>query len=440
MLKKLSKLLHSIPLLLFFQSGVVSLIIGLLSIYRDRLIVQSYNAGPVSDMFFLCLALPLYFIGIIQSLTSSAFLPTYIQRMHTNADTAQHLVGSLATLHLMGAGLIICLSLALYPLLRHAWDDAIPAALSTQFHMLYAIMLLIILFGAFSTLLTHMIQAHGHILHASLFPVLPLLTTIGALWLTQSAPHISYAVGGMVAGFAAILLLSLAYNIWQGRRHIWPRRPEWSSDLHHILHQYRYVATGVLFMSANTLVDQMMAAPLGEGSVTALTMGGRVVGFAIALVTTAVSAVLINEFGRFLARWEHDKLAHSLSIYNKLLLAAGIALTLFISLLSPQIIELIYGPHLPAATAHTFALIQICYALQIPFFLAGIAYVRYLSARGHNQYISRIAITNFIANIVLNFILAKFWGVYGIALATSLVYTSSYIQLRIHIHRQQNGR
>ena len=65
--------------------------------------------------------------------------------------------------------------------------------------------------------------------------------------------------------------------------------------------------------------------------------------------------------------------------------------------------------------------VQKYYALQITFQFVGVLLVRMLSALGKNRVILAVAISNFFANILLNWMLMGILGVAGIALATSTV-------------------
>jgi putative peptidoglycan lipid II flippase len=69
--------------------------------------------------------------------------------------------------------------------------------------------------------------------------------------------------------------------------------------------------------------------------------------------------------------------------------------------------------------------VQAMYALQIPFYAAGLLYVRMLTALRRNDLVMISAGISLALDVVLNLICMRFWGVAGIALSTSLFYVAS---------------
>ena len=66
--------------------------------------------------------------------------------------------------------------------------------------------------------------------------------------------------------------------------------------------------------------------------------------------------------------------------------------------------------------------VQAMYALQIPFNVMAMLYMRLLTAMDRNDLVMAIAGINLALDVVLNLICMKFFGVAGIALSTSLFY------------------
>jgi putative peptidoglycan lipid II flippase len=101
-------------------------------------------------------------------------------------------------------------------------------------------------------------------------------------------------------------------------------------------------------------------------------------------------------------------------------------LTLLLIAVSEPIVRVVFQRG--AFTAETTAIVsrvQICYLLQLPFFVPGLVAVRLLSAMNGNRLISAIAACNMIVNIAGNYLFMRWFGVAGIAASTSLVYAVS---------------
>ena len=84
-----------------------------------------------------------------------------------------------------------------------------------------------------------------------------------------------------------------------------------------------------------------------------------------------------------------------------------------------------FGPHDAAVVAPVLAM----YAIQIPFFVSSRVFYRFLIAMRRTDIILYCGVVNLILDIALNLILMHWFGVAGIALATSLWTVSTFLFL-----------
>jgi putative peptidoglycan lipid II flippase len=73
--------------------------------------------------------------------------------------------------------------------------------------------------------------------------------------------------------------------------------------------------------------------------------------------------------------------------------------------------------------------IQICYFIQIPFYICGMLFARFLSSIRRNDLLMYGSGISLILDISLNLILMRTMGIAGIALSTSLVLLFSFLFL-----------
>ena len=78
------------------------------------------------------------------------------------------------------------------------------------------------------------------------------------------------------------------------------------------------------------------------------------------------------------------------------------------------------------------------YLLQIPFYVMGMIMNRYLTAINKNNFLVVTSTISLLLNIVLNYILIKAMGLYGLALGTSLVSLTNTVVIYIYIKRLNN--
>ena len=207
--------------------------------------------------------------------------------------------------------------------------------------------------------------------------------------------------------------------------------PAWhgfDAHMRQVAAQYGPMIAGALLMTGTYLVDQLMAAMLPGGSVSALNYGNRVVALPVGLAATALGTVAVPYFSSMVARGEWTEVRHTLNRYLRLIFAVTVPLTLILIFASRPLVRLLFERGaFTAEDSQVVARVQSFYAIQIPFYIAGIMVVRVISSMQANQILLWGAAINLSVNVILNYLLMQWLGVAGIALSTSFVYLVSFI-------------
>jgi putative peptidoglycan lipid II flippase len=245
---------------------------------------------------------------------------------------------------------------------------------------------------------------------------------LAGLALFQERFGIYALAGGTLAGFVAECLLLAAAM----RGHGLGRLPRWHSldaTLRHVGSRYWPIVVGTLLMSSSAVVDQSMAASLGSGNVSLLSYGGKIVALVLAVVAVSLSTVLLPRFARLIAAGGWDELHRTLGGYVKLILIGSLPVVAALALLAEPMIRLLFerGAFTPETTAAA-ARVQLYLSLQVPFYVLAVLGARVLSAMDGNQIVLRIAVLSLALNVAGDYVLMQWFGVDGIAMATSLVY------------------
>jgi putative peptidoglycan lipid II flippase len=113
---------------------------------------------------------------------------------------------------------------------------------------------------------------------------------------------------------------------------------------------------------------------------------------------------------------------HTLKRYSTLLIAATVPLTLLFIAFSRPLVRVLYQRGaFTVADADLVARLQGLLAIQIPCLMVCALLVRFISAIRRNDLLMYGSVINLTANVVLNLMLMKVWGLVGIALSTSLM-------------------
>jgi putative peptidoglycan lipid II flippase len=169
---------------------------------------------------------------------------------------------------------------------------------------------------------------------------------------------------------------------------------------------------------------------LPAGSVSALAYANRFVSVVLTLLAGAVSTAIVPHFSRMIAHGDWAECRHTLRTWLGItaLVSTPIAVLLIAS--SQVLIRIAFqrgafGLHDTAAVAPVLAM----YAIQIPFFVCSRVFYRFLVAMRRTDLIFYCGLINLALDIVLNLILMRWFGIAGIALATSLWTMSTFFFL-----------
>jgi putative peptidoglycan lipid II flippase len=194
--------------------------------------------------------------------------------------------------------------------------------------------------------------------------------------------------------------------------------------------QYGPVLLSSVVASGGLLVDQSMAAMLPSGSVSALAYANRFVAVVLTLLGGAVSTAVVPYFSRMIAHRDWDGCRHTLRTWVKLtaVVSAPIAAVLIAGSHLLVRIAFQHGAFGPGDTAAVSPVLAM-YAIQIPFFVSSRVFYRFLVAMRRTDLIFYCGTINLILDVILNLILMRWYGVAGIALATSLWTVSTFLFL-----------
>ena len=253
---------------------------------------------------------------------------------------------------------------------------------------------------------------------------IPILTPIVSIALIVTAGHalgaFSLAFGATIGTLAEVLLLAIALRT-HGIR-LLPSRPRWTQPARQVLTQYAPMAIGGIMLSGSNLIDQLMAARLVAGSVSALNFGTRVTGVIIAIGPAALSTAILPRFSKMTALGDWRALRGAVKRYALLSLILSIPATACCIYFSESIVRIVFQRGaFSAQDTHLVARVQMLSLLQVPMSMLLALVVRLVSALKANGLLLRMALLSGIANFVLDYALMRSMGVAGIALATPLV-------------------
>jgi putative peptidoglycan lipid II flippase len=223
-----------------------------------------------------------------------------------------------------------------------------------------------------------------------------------------------------------------------GFRFVRPRMtPELSAVLRSMLPIMVGMGAGQIAVLADSHIAMLF---LGEGGRSHVYYGMRVMQFPMGLVAVALGTVVYPLLARLIVRGENSQAAASanLALRTDLLLTLPAAVGLLV--LARPIVGLLFqhGEFDVRAGDLTAAALE-GYALGIPAAGAVILLTRASYALGNTSLPVRVGLAMVTVNVVLDLVLVRIWGEFGLGLATSISSTFSSLALLIGLRGLLGG-
>jgi putative peptidoglycan lipid II flippase len=408
--------------------GLLTLVAKSAAVFKELLVARWFGRSDTLDAFLIAYLVPSFVMSLTAGALVTSFVPTFVEtRQKQGIEAAQKLFSSallLSAIALTVVTILLALFAPLYlPYLGSSFS--IPKLRLTR-QLLYVVLPLV-LFGGTSMFVSYVLNAGERFALAALTPLVTPVVTI--LFLEVTARRwgaFSLASGILIGSFLEASLVVRGLKA-QGMRFTL-RWGGLDSSLLQVWRQYAPMLAGTFLMCFTSIVDQSMAAMLSGGSVAALSYAAKIIATVLALGSIPLSAAVLPYFSKMVAENDLDGCRHTLKRYSALVTLIAVPFTACLMTFSKPLVRLLFQRGaFTGVDTDLVSWVQICYAIQIPFYICSMLFVQFLSSIRRNDILMYCAAMNLVLDIVLNLVLMKIWGVAGIALSTSLVYIASFL-------------
>lgn len=408
--------------------AICTVLVKVVAFSKESIVAWKFGTNDFVDAFLIATVVPSFIVNVIAGSLNTALIPTYIKvREQESPKASEELLSGtlLCSLVLLAITtlLIVATACFYFPWMTLGFNDE---KMALTYKLFYVITPVVVLSGII-TLLSAVLNAEERFGLTALSPIItPAVTIIFFLLFGQSLGIFALAIGLIVGAILEMILLWVVLH-----RRGFVLRPKWfgfSPPLRQVVKQYSPAMTGALLMCSSILVDQSMAAMLAPGSVAALNYASRVSSFPLMLGATAISTAVTPYLSKMVALSDWQGVNHTLRSYLKLIFLITVPFTGLLVLLSEPIVQLLFQRGaFTAQETHLVAQILSAYALQIPFYIAGIFVVKLLTSLCLNHILMWVSVYNLLINIGLDYLFMQWLGIQGIALSTSCVYLFAFL-------------
>ncbi|GAA4243606.1 MULTISPECIES: murein biosynthesis integral membrane protein MurJ [Winogradskyella] len=399
--------------------AVIAMLIKIIAFYKETIIAGNFGLDEVIDTFLVAILIPTFIQSVFVSSLNNLFIPNYIAELKSNGNKGgfQSLIITIT----VGISLFSCLLAYLgtdmfLNIVYSEFPDNYYALIKEQ---LYFVMPCLFFWGI-SIALRGLLEVSNRFLVATLSEIIPLLTMIFfLLFLKDNFGYMVLAYGtlaGSILGFAYLLFFSIKYN------DLTLSKPVLNDNSRLMINQLPPKISSSFLSAMNNYIDQFFVGQLAVGSLAAISYGNRLPAFGVAIVIMALGSVLLPHFSR-LVNEDLKAAYHQLFRALKLILGIGIIIVIISVFMSDWIVELwLERDKFTHKDTLKVSAIQQILLVSVPFNLCTLIMVKFLTSINKNRFMAWVSLANLIINITLNFILIKYYDVYGLVLSTTLVF------------------
>jgi len=413
-----SKSLKHIGVISFLT--VVSRVLGML---RDALALAVFGSTWLTDAFYTAFNLPNLFRRLLaEGSLTAAFIPTLQEELHLQRRAgAFALLSKVASWLAVVTGALVAVAMVGFSQSRllagHEEKFYVAADLTV---LLFPYLFLISLAAAFNATLNVL----DHFTEPALSPIwlnLAMIASLGGAGLHFAAGpigEIHWLCAGVLAGGFCQMAVPAAVLIREG----W--RPRFDLALSpRVAEIGRLMAPG-LFGTAiyqiNILVSRLLAFTLRDAGVTDLFTMNRLMELPIGVFAVAVSTVVYPLIARHAAQGNWSDMGGDFRKGLRLILVLNVPAAVGLAMLSHPIVRLIYQHgHVTPAEAAEMAGLLVLFTLGMPFFSVVNLIVRGFYAIKDTKTPVKIAVVDFVLNVVLSLVLMRWLGVRGLVWAST---------------------
>lgn len=398
--------------------GVVTLFIKIIAFYKETIIAANFGLSELLDTFFIAILVPSFIQSVFLNSITSIFIPNYIIEIKNGGN----IPGFQSVIFIITIG-ISGFSVLIAYLSTDFFLDLIYPGHTDEYYQLIKDQLFVILPCLFlwgiSSVFCGLLEISSRFFISTLYAIFPLVTMLFFLFfLKECLGNMVLAYGtlaGSFIGLIFVLIMTVKY------KDLSIGRPTINQNVLLMLRQLPPKIASSFLSAMNSFIDQFFAAQLIIGSIAALKYGIKIPAFVVTIVITAIGSVILPHFSKLVNENLNDAYRHLFKIL-KWVVSISAILVLITMFMSDYIIELLFErKEFTHDDTLKVSLIQKITLIYVPFYLSTLIIVKFLTSINKNKFMAWVSLLNLFVNIVLNIILMKYYGVYGLALSTTLV-------------------
>lgn len=415
---------------------IVTVISKVLGFMRDLFLSFFYGASNISDIYLISLTIPTVILAIIGKGISTGFIPMYARiESKSGIEETKRYTNNVINFVIILCTIILVLGLIFTEYLIKIFASGFEGETLDQAIIFTRISLISVYFSGLVYVYTAYLQIKSIFIAPVLMGIPSNLIVIMSIYFSSHSNVYILAFGGLIATASQFILLYI-YSFKNGYRYMHTLNIKDRNIRNMILLAFPAII-GSSVDKLNLLIDRTLASKISIGGISALNYSSTLNLFMMGIVVSSITTVLYPKISKMVVQNNMKKMKETLLMgvnsINLFIIPATVGTMVFAN----PIVELLYG----RGQFDLHALSMTSYAL---FFYSigtvGIGMRDMLSNVFYSLQDTRTPMINatiaMIINIILNFILSKYLGIGGLALASSIAAIISSILLFISLRKK----
>jgi len=399
----------------------ISLFIKGVGFLKETMIASKFGLSELIDTFLIAMIIPAFIQNVFLKSFANVFVPNYVAEQNENGES-----GSLQASSFIIAVLSSLFFLLLAFVITDVFLDFFFPNKSPEYYTLvktqFWIVAPCILIWGVNSLLNGLLNIHNEFRYSTFSGIfIPVTIILSLLFFKDFFGEYVLASSTLIGCFMSLLyLLGLSLK----RDIIKLATPDFkNANFKMMVNQVPLKISSSLFTGIIPIVDKFFAAKLVVGSIAAISYGQKIPAFILGFVIVGIGRVLLPHFSK-LATTDLNRAYQQLFKILKNLFFMSLALVALFMVFSKPLVALLFERNeFTSADTEVVAYIQMILLAYVPFYTCGNVLVKFLTSINKNKFMAYMSFINLMANIVLDYFLYQKFGVYGIVLATTLIYS-----------------
>ncbi len=409
-----------------------NLLIRVMGMLNQIVVTARFGQGASMDAYFVAAALPTLLAQLLASALEASVIPVYARvRTKDGRVAASRLFSTLLNILFITMVVVTIFMLVFRQQMVFFSAPSLKASSQELALGLTPYIFPVLIFMVLNSFMECLLNTEGQFGWPAYAGMLvPLTTASFVLVGGKTEGVVMLCLGTLVGQFAQLAVIIVRAH----RAHI-VYKPiiDWRNpELRAILLVAWPVLFSALISQASPLVDQMFASSLSTGSIAVLNNALKLISVPVGVIFSSVGRAALPYLASQAAMKDMKSFKATLRLYLWAVTIGTLALTAFLILLAHPIVEILFqhGAFSEEDTTRT-AITLIGFSIGLAPMAIGFIISRAFSALGKTHVLMYITIFSIGANALFDYVFARIWQSFGIALSTSVVYCCTMVILLV---------